>query len=664
MKDYANLMMRTLAVAGLLALSLAAPMAQSAPPAQIVVGSLTLIRCNSQFNGYCGSITRPLDPVTNTPGTISIGFEFYPRTNQASPSSGTILPQEGGPGYASTDTREAFLGLFASLRANREILIVDKRGTGKSSPINCPELQSSESPAAVAACATQLGKKAWYYGTALAAADIVAVLDALAIDRVDFYGDSYGTYFGQTLAARHPGRLRSIILDSAYPVRPPDLWFPTDWATARDGYDLVCGRSISCGSLGHMSTDLLEQLLAGVRANAISGKAPDGWGVRRNTALDVSALHVLMFEAGYYPPVYRDLDAATRAWLDKGDRTPLLRLVAEVETDWGSSTPSDFSAGLYTAVVCQEYPLLYNLASTPAQRRTAYTAGINQARSTRASLFAPFTIDEALDSKLYITPLDTCLDWPVPPAGYAQGDALPAQPVFPPVPTLVLSGDLDSITSVTDGTQAASQFPDVVHLVIPNLTHITAFSNLGANVGPGGADYTNCVSKVVLNFVKNLAPGDTSCISKIRPIRTVPQFVLQSSQLSPAIANAGNAGGATELRLASAAAETVGDVVARYFVSYAGEGAGLRAGKFTYRQTGTGYSFTLTGLKWTNDIAITGTMTWNLKTSLISAKVTLKKAGNSIGQLTISWNESLTAATATLTGSINGKAVNARRIAP
>ena len=49
--------------------------------------------------------------------------------------------------------------------------------------------------------------------------DIVAVLDALQISEVDYYGDSYGTYVGQVFAARYPNRLRSIILDSAYPVR-------------------------------------------------------------------------------------------------------------------------------------------------------------------------------------------------------------------------------------------------------------------------------------------------------------------------------------------------------------------------------------------------------------------------------------------------------------
>ena len=262
---------RTLAL-----LTVAYGAAAASPPATIVVGGLTLDYCNSDYDGYCGSIVQPLDPLTHLPGSISIGFEFYPRFDQAHAGLGTILPQEGGPGYSSTGTRDAYVPLFTPLRNHRDILIVDKRGTGTSGPLDCPALQAGTGnyAAALAACGRQLGKSAWYYGSALAAADVVAVLDALAIDRVDYYGDSYGTYFGQTMAARFPTRLRSIVLDSAYPVRPPDAWFPTDWTTARDGYDLVCTRSVSCQQLGHQSTALLTRLLNAVRRHPIGGWAP------------------------------------------------------------------------------------------------------------------------------------------------------------------------------------------------------------------------------------------------------------------------------------------------------------------------------------------------------------------------------------------------------
>jgi len=656
--------MMTTRMPACLAALLVAASAGAAQSAHIVVGALTLDLCNGAYGGYCGTVTRALDPVNGTAGSIRIGFEFYPRGDPAQPSLGTIVPQEGGPGYASTDTREAYLGLFQPLRDRRDILIVDKRGTGRSTPINCTALQKDDSASAIAACGAQLEAKAWYYGTALAAADLAAVLDALAIDRIDLYGDSYGTYFAQAFAARYPDRLRSLVLDSAYPVRPADPWFPTDWKAAVDGFDLACRRSASCADLGGSTHDRIAQLAGTLRAAPVSGKATDMWGDRVATTLDVSTLIRVMFNAGNYPVIYRDLDAAVRAWQEHGDRTPLLRLVAEVDTDWGTPAAASFSAGLYAAVVCAEYPLLYSLAQAPAKRRTDYKAEIAQARASRAGLFAPFTFDEGIDSGVYITPLDQCLGWPSPPAGYAQGDALPASPTFPPVPTLVLSGDLDAVTSVADASEAAARFPDVAHVVIPNLTHITAFSHLGGNVGPAGVDETNCVSRIVQGFIRDLVPGNAGCAPEVRPIRTVPRFATRSAQLAPAEAVAGNSGGATELRIAAAALETVGDVLARYGTSYANAGSGLRAGRFTWRATPTGQSFTLKNLKWVRDVAVSGTMSRVMATGAVSASVKLVKSGKSIGNLAISWNDVQSAAQATITGTVNGKSIKARRIAP
>ena len=177
----------------------------AAQPRTITVGQLTLTLCNREYTGYCGSITRPIDPQGLTPGDLTVGFEYYPRSDVAQPRLGTILPQEGGPGYSSTGTRDYYLAIFDALRDRRDVLIVDKRGTGLSSPIDCPALQTgSLALSAVAACARQLGDTAWFYGTDFAAQDIVAVLDALDIPDVDFYGDSYGTFVGQVLAGLYP----------------------------------------------------------------------------------------------------------------------------------------------------------------------------------------------------------------------------------------------------------------------------------------------------------------------------------------------------------------------------------------------------------------------------------------------------------------------------
>jgi pimeloyl-ACP methyl ester carboxylesterase len=627
-----------------------------AVPKTITVGQLTLTLCNTDYTGYCGSITRPIDPSGVTPGNITVGFEYYPRSDLSRAPLGTILPQEGGPGYSSTGTRDYYLAIFDALRDRRDVLIVDKRGTGLSSPIDCPALQTGSTDLdAVAACAKQLGDTAWFYGTDFAVQDIVAVLDALAIDDVDFYGDSYGTFVGQVLAGLYPHRLRSIILDSAYPVRAPDPWFATDWAAAWSGIDTSCARSPSCSSLGGTATSRMQQLIDIVRAHPIKGAAPDGNGDLQPTTIDTASLIYLIDYAGYGPPVYRDLDAAARAWLDAKDALPMLRLVAEADTITVDE-PVDFSYGLYSAVTCTDYPMLYDLRMPRAIRNRQYAAALQNARENRPDLFAPFSVDEGIDSNVYITPLDSCLPWPVPPkdlAPGAPGAPLPPSVRYPAVPTLVLSGDLDSVTSVIDANEAAAQFPDAVHVVVPNLGHVVT-----------DGDDIGCTLGIVHRFVKNLDPGDTNCVQKVRPVRTVPLFAVTSNELAPLDALKGDKTTDAQRRIAAAGLETVGDVIARYYVTFNFVDTGLRGGKFTYASTDTGYEFTLKGLKWTEDIAVSGTVSWDQTSNIITAQVTLKDAGTQVGTLQIRWNDADINAMAKVTGEIQGATLNAKRIAP
>lgn len=626
--------------------------AQAAPASTITVGSRTLSLCNSVDVGYCGSISRPLDPTGAVAGSIRIGFEFYPRRNTSLPSLGTVLPQEGGPGYSTTGSRDFYLGVFDALRDRRDVLIIDKRGTGVSTAIDCPLLQSGSADlSAVAACATQLKSSSWLYGTRFAVADIVSVLDVLGLPAVDFYGDSYGTFVGQVMAALYPSRLRSIVLDSAYPVRAPDAWFPTDWGTAWNSIDRSCWRSPVCNALGGSASARVKQLVTALRSKPISGTAPDAYGLMHSVTLDAPGLMRIIDNAGSGGSIYRELDAATRAW-QSGDSLPLLRLSAEQDTAT-QDDPEDFSWGLYQAVICSDYPLLYDLKASRSTRDSQYAKALADARTSRPTLFAPFTLNEALASQMYITPLDSCLPWPAPPSNQVPGKPLPAAAVFPPVPTLVLSGDLDGVTSPQDAAQVVAQFPDAVHVILPNLTHVVA-----------DQDEIDCASSLVRRFITNLAPGDTSCVSKVRAIRTVPAFARGYAQLAPLISNAGDVTTTDDRRLAAAGLEAVGDALARYWPSLDNIGAGLRGGQYKYADTATGLAFTLTGYKFTDDIAVSGSISWNFGTSVISGKVDLRRAGVLVGTLNLRWVDSAANATATITGSIRGHTLNARRVAP
>jgi pimeloyl-ACP methyl ester carboxylesterase len=357
----------------------AAPAASPAAQGKALqVGTLALTPCGQ---AWCGSLTRALDPSGEVPGTIAIAFELYPQRDAARPNAGAVVATEGGPGYATTGSRAGYLALFDPLLTDRHLLLVDNRGTGRSAPLHCEALQYDplSLPQSVAACGAQLGERAALYGSALAADDLAAVIDALQLGRVDLYGDSYGTFFSQTFAGRHPALLRSVVLDAAYAVIGADPWYPEAAPQARAAFDAACARSPACAALGGASMDRVTALLQTLRAAPVTGTAPDGDGTLQTAIADAQGLAYVMFANASGPVVYRELDAAARAWAT-GDTAPLLRLVAENQTVADSTAAADraraFSAGLFTAVSCADYTQIYRMTDAPLARRRASGASV------------------------------------------------------------------------------------------------------------------------------------------------------------------------------------------------------------------------------------------------------------------------------------------------
>src|ERR1700728_677245 len=269
-----------LALAGASAGTLALAGAQAAGAAgagEFRVGRLTLRRCQTPAP-WCGTLARPLDPTGAVPGNVDVYFEYYPHS-AAGAAVGTLLATEGVAGYPATDSRDEYLALIAPLRVRYDVLIMDNRGTGRSGAVDCRELQNAPqlTEANIGACERSLGRTAPLYGTALAADDLAAVLDALAIGRVGLYGHSYGTFFAQTFALRHPRRLRALVLDGAYPLDGPDYgWFPHYAPATREKFDLACRRSPECRSLGGSSLEHIAPALALLRQRPFAAQVRYG----------------------------------------------------------------------------------------------------------------------------------------------------------------------------------------------------------------------------------------------------------------------------------------------------------------------------------------------------------------------------------------------------
>ncbi len=258
-----------------------------------------------------------------------------------------------------------------------------------------------------------------------------------------------------------------------------------------------------------------------------------------------------MSYAGHWPTAFRDLDAAARAYLDAGDAAPLLRLVAEASnaTGFGLGPYVDsFSTGLYVAVTCSDFPLLWNARAPIDQRLHQYARAVAGQKASDPALFAPFTIDEVLGQPNTLIMPWMCQGWPKPALSHPQGRPVPPNAQFPTVPTLVLSGELDTLTSPAEGALTTALLPGAQQIIVPNLTHETAISDLGIHPLPADGDLTNCVAPIVLNFVQTTKLGNIACTARISPIRTVARFATKAGDVAAATPEPGNQASEADLR--------------------------------------------------------------------------------------------------------------------
>ena len=626
---------------------------------EIQVGTIRLKRCK-HVRAYCGTVARPLDPAGSVPDIIKIGLQFYPHLNTSSPALEPIVAMEGGPGYPSTGTRHSYLELFRPLMDRHDLLLVDHRGTGTSRALNCPKLQAEPNPQheGISACGDMLGPAAYLYGTDLATDDLNTVLQALAIDKVDLYGDSYGTYFSQTFAVRHPQHLHALVLDGAYPIVGLSPWYPEMAPTVREAHRLACQRSRSCRSFSGDSASRLDELVQKLRDDPVSGTAQDGDGKQASVTADPVSVAYLLYSNATALVVYRELDAAAGAYLEQQDSLPLLRLIAEnrkaAETGGREAKPENYSAASFVATSCASYPQIYDMKAATADRMGQRENALIEKERSAPNTYAPFTIREFDSVSLEVSVLDLCLNWPQAPPTIGPGTPVPKNSAFPQVPVLVLSGDFDPLTPWPQGAAAAKQFPNAKQVVVRNTGHVSALD-----------DEDNCGSEIVRRFVQSLDAGDTSCAEKVAEVHSVSRFATKATDVDPATAGNGNQADESELRIAAATAQTIGDALARWWVNDSGKGVGLRGGTFKYATKGSHSLYKLNFLRWTDDLSVSGRVDWDYKfPGRVTANVQALAPSGKKGKLSLTWDSRTPDADAQITGMIGRHKVVASVYAP
>jgi pimeloyl-ACP methyl ester carboxylesterase len=589
----------------------------------------------------CGSLRVPLDRSRAVGGTVKVEFERYLRRDRGRPALGTMLTIEGGPGFSTTDSRDSYLKLLAPLRSRRDLLLVDLRGTGLSGALDCKTFRRDVKRyvARAGQCAAELGPRRDFFGTGNAVDDVAAVLDALRVRQVDVYGDSYGSYAAQVFAARHPDRLRSLVLDGTYPVPGTDPAFGDLAEATQRALRLVCARRPSCAARGEDPVAVVGRLVARLRAQPLTARGLNTEGERVRVRLDESSLASLI-QSGYVNlPMYRDILAAIRAF-EAGDRAPLLRLFAENKLDTSASPVRSFSDPDYLAVTCHDYPQLWDPAASPAERRAQLGSAV---AALRPEQFAP--IAPAVWTNLDYEGARACLNWP--------GPARPDPPVppgtpYPAVPTLVLDGDLDNITTVPQAREVASRFPRSTFVETANTIHISALG-----------DRDDCAQPMVRRFVRTLSAGDTSCARRIAEVRTVDVFPRRAADAAAARPRAGDRSLVGARRVAAVAAATVADAIQRWQLNSGGADRGLRGGRWSY--TGERIvRFRFRGARFARDVPVSGTATWRLSDGAVRARLRLPGRG----RLRARWSTQRPLAVAALDGRLGGRKLRATLLAP
>ena len=178
-------------------------------------------------NAQCGTWIRPENPDNPTGPTIELAVaRIRALAPQPLPDAFTVI--NGGPGGSSIEMYADLAGAFAPILRDRDVLILDQRGTGQSNPLRCPDLEESVDTyseeavrSATKQCLEGLTGDPRYYSTSVAVRDLEALRIELGYQQLNVYGVSYGTRVALHYLRRYPGSVRTMIIDGILP--PEDV---------------------------------------------------------------------------------------------------------------------------------------------------------------------------------------------------------------------------------------------------------------------------------------------------------------------------------------------------------------------------------------------------------------------------------------------------------
>jgi len=429
----------------------------------------------------CGTYEVFENRETRSGKKLSLRIVLLPATGPA-PEPDPVFYLSGGPGEGATESASAPEHVHSPLRALRDLVFVDTRGTGESNPLSCriwgdgTRLDHTFPLDAAIACRDELRKKAdlTRYTTAAAMDDVDDVRRHLGYGKVNLIGGSYGTYAAQVFLARHPEAVRSVVMAGvAKPGEPNPLYHARNAQHALELLARDCAAEPACHAAfphfpAEVSTvlDRLERQPVRVQVTHPETGKPVTVLLTRSAAAEG-----LRF-ALYNPRQARAIPLRVHL-AAQGDYRQLATPAVEIR----AVLQQELALGLLFSVTCAEdLPRIDPREIAPATWGTFYG-------------------DERVRDQLAV-----CAIWPHAPLPPGSGDL-----VHSDVPALLLSGERDPVTPPTDAALVAKGFTHGLWVLIPHGTHN----------GSG-----NCEERVVADFVKRgSAEGlDVSCMKQAQAV--------------------------------------------------------------------------------------------------------------------------------------------------
>ena len=479
------------------AVALAAPALAPAEPLPLAPCQLTAAQGRIEVDAQCGKLPVPLDwEAPAAADDIELAVAVVPAlAEQALPDPLVVLA--GGPGQAATEFYASSRSAFDRVVRERDVLLVDQRGTGGSAALACDSVDAlgplgPSAPdeagwvaawvGAVLGCLGELPHDPRFFTTSAAVRDLEAVRQRLGYQRLNLYGISYGTRVAQHYLRRYPERVRTLVLDG---VLPPTLALGQDVAPASqaalDALLERCQRDAACEkAFPHLGSQFRAVLarLASAPAEVVVDHPLTG--VATTLALDRHAVAGITRLLVYSPLTASLWPPAIAAAYD-GDYVPLATQAMAVAEAVG-----EIAVGLNYAVLCTEDAPFWGELDWAAQAATYMGPG-----------FAAVT-------------QGVCREWP---RGVLDDDL--KAPLASDKPMLLLSGEMDPVTPPRYGSAVAAQLPSALHVVGPGQGH--------------GMALVPCAARIMADFVAagSVAELDVGCVERIRP---APLFV---SKLGP-----------------------------------------------------------------------------------------------------------------------------------